>query len=205
MLISLTYLSVTRVCVRAFGRTDNAPIDLWAMGAIMAELYTFRPLFPGSSEPDELYKITSVCGTPTEETWPEGLRLASAIGYKFPQFGATPLAQLIPNASPQAIDLMNELLKWDPKARPTADYALQFPFFQVGIGIPAAMPAPGGGKEVSMVSARNGQRRDFDGDDHESGENTYEQPSVSLPSLKQQSAAKKDDSSTRQGTQPGQC
>ncbi len=39
----------------------NAPIDVWAMGAIMAELYTFRPLFPGASEPDEIYKICSVC------------------------------------------------------------------------------------------------------------------------------------------------
>jgi len=28
----------------------NAPIDIFAMGAIMAELYTLRPLFPGSSE-----------------------------------------------------------------------------------------------------------------------------------------------------------
>ncbi len=28
----------------------NAPIDLFAMGAIMAELYMLRPLFPGTSE-----------------------------------------------------------------------------------------------------------------------------------------------------------
>ena len=28
----------------------SAPIDMFAMGAIMAELFTLRPLFPGSSE-----------------------------------------------------------------------------------------------------------------------------------------------------------
>ena len=28
----------------------SAPIDMFAVGAIMAELYTLRPLFPGSSE-----------------------------------------------------------------------------------------------------------------------------------------------------------
>ena len=28
----------------------GAPIDVFAVGAIMAELYTLRPLFPGSSE-----------------------------------------------------------------------------------------------------------------------------------------------------------
>ena len=32
----------------------SAAIDMWAMGAIMAELFTLRPLFPGSSEADEV-------------------------------------------------------------------------------------------------------------------------------------------------------
>lgn len=39
-------------------------IDLWAVGCILAELYTFRPLYPGSSEVDQLFKICSVLGTP---------------------------------------------------------------------------------------------------------------------------------------------
>ncbi|KAF4527757.1 hypothetical protein B566_EDAN013165 [Ephemera danica] len=42
----------------------GSPIDLWAVGCIMAELYTFRPLFPGNSEIDEIFKICSVLGTP---------------------------------------------------------------------------------------------------------------------------------------------
>lgn len=42
----------------------NTPIDLWAVGCIMAELYTFRPLFPGTSEIDQIFKICSVLGTP---------------------------------------------------------------------------------------------------------------------------------------------
>jgi male germ cell-associated kinase len=32
----------------------NAPIDIFAMGAIMAELFTMRPLFPGQSEQDQM-------------------------------------------------------------------------------------------------------------------------------------------------------
>ena len=44
----------------------NSPIDMWALGCIMAEVYTLRPLFPGSSEIDELFKICSVQGTPTK-------------------------------------------------------------------------------------------------------------------------------------------
>eukprot|EP00879_Flechtneria_rotunda_P020270 GHRR01021318.1.p1 GENE.GHRR01021318.1~~GHRR01021318.1.p1 ORF type:complete len:237 (+),score=63.17 GHRR01021318.1:226-936(+) len=60
----------------------SAPIDMFALGAIMAELYTLRPLFPGSSEADELVKIAGVLGTPTHSTWSEGLRLAAAMDFK---------------------------------------------------------------------------------------------------------------------------
>lgn len=35
-----------------------------AVGCIAAELYTFRPLFPGSSEVDQLFKVCSILGTP---------------------------------------------------------------------------------------------------------------------------------------------
>lgn len=52
----------------------NSPIDQWACGAILAELYTLRPLFPGSSEADEIYKICSVMGSPTMRNWSEGVR-----------------------------------------------------------------------------------------------------------------------------------
>ena len=43
-------------------------------GGILAELYTLRPLFPGSSEADEIYKICSIMGSPTMRTWPEGIK-----------------------------------------------------------------------------------------------------------------------------------
>lgn len=37
---------------------------MWSIGCILAELYTFRPIFPGNSEVDQLFKICSVLGTP---------------------------------------------------------------------------------------------------------------------------------------------
>jgi serine/threonine protein kinase len=42
----------------------NAPVDMWAAGCIIAELYMLRPLFPGTSEIDEIFKICSIMGTP---------------------------------------------------------------------------------------------------------------------------------------------
>ncbi|XP_061050807.1 serine/threonine-protein kinase MAK isoform X2 [Eubalaena glacialis] len=110
----------------------SSPIDMWAVGSIMAELYTLRPLFPGTSEVDEIFKICQVLGTPKKSDWPEGYQLASSMNFRFPQCVPINLKTLIPNASSEAIQLMTEMLSWDPKKRPTASQALKHPYFQVG-------------------------------------------------------------------------
>ncbi|XP_047423699.1 serine/threonine-protein kinase MAK isoform X11 [Mugil cephalus] len=112
--------------------TYSSPIDLWAVGCIMAELYTLRPLFPGNSEVDEIFKICQVLGTVKKTDWSEGYQLASAMNFRFPQCVPTHLKTLIPNASNEAIALMKDLLQWDPKKRPTAVQSLRYPYFQVG-------------------------------------------------------------------------
>ncbi|KFM03760.1 Serine/threonine-protein kinase MAK [Aptenodytes forsteri] len=110
----------------------SSPIDMWAVGSIMAELYTLRPLFPGTSEVDEIFKICQVLGTPKKSDWPEGYHLASAMNFRFPQCVPISLKALIPNASNEAIQLMSDMLNWNPKKRPTASQALKYPYFQVG-------------------------------------------------------------------------
>lgn len=47
----------------------SAPVDIFAVGCIVAEMYLGRPLFQGSSELDQISKITSVLGSPTA-SWP---------------------------------------------------------------------------------------------------------------------------------------
>ncbi|ORE05346.1 kinase-like protein [Rhizopus microsporus var. microsporus] len=42
----------------------SAPVDLWAVGAIFAELITLEPLFPGESEVDQIYRICDILGSP---------------------------------------------------------------------------------------------------------------------------------------------
>nr|XP_031841519.1 serine/threonine-protein kinase dyf-5 isoform X2 [Nomia melanderi] len=111
--------------------TYNSPIDIWAVGCIMAELYTFRPLFPGKSEIDEIFKICSVIGTPEKDDWPEGYQLAAAMNFKFPNFTRTSLNVLIPNASQEAVIFMEDMLQWNPIKRPTAQQSLRYPYFQV--------------------------------------------------------------------------
>ena len=120
----------------------NSPIDQWACGCIMAELFTLRPLFPGSSEADMIYKICSVLGSPSVADWPEGQKLASQMNFRFPQFVPTHLSIIIPNASPEAISLMEDLMRFDPQKRPGASQTLQYPFFQVNASLPPPQPAP---------------------------------------------------------------
>ncbi|KZS04522.1 DNA damage-binding protein 1 [Daphnia magna] len=102
---------------------------MWAVGCMIPELYTFRPLFPGSSEIDQLFKVCALLGTPTESQWPDGYQLATKMHFKFPQFNNSSLNQLLVQASPEAVKLVNLLLQWNPARRPSAQQALNHSFF----------------------------------------------------------------------------
>jgi serine/threonine protein kinase len=55
----------------------NYPVDIFALGCIIIELYTMQPLFPGTNEVDTLNKVVELLGTPKKDEWPEGYKLAS--------------------------------------------------------------------------------------------------------------------------------
>jgi serine/threonine protein kinase len=108
----------------------NSPIDIWGLGCIMAEMYTHpQPLFCGSNEKEVLFRICSILGTPTHDTWNDGIRQANIIGMKFPTCPGTDLEKVIPGASAEAIDLMKQMIQWDPNKRATAKNLLKHPFF----------------------------------------------------------------------------
>ncbi len=138
----------------------NSPIDQWACGGIFAELFTLRPLFPGSSEADEIYKICSILGSPTMRSWSEGMRLAAQMQFRFPQFVPTPLSQIIPNATQEAIQLMQDLMKYDPLQRPTASQTLQYAFFQVNNTLPP--PTSTADPQPSTYTRRPVQMSEFE-------------------------------------------
>ena len=108
----------------------NSPIDIWGLGCIMAEMYLHpQPLFCGANEKEVLFRICSVLGTPTYDTWNDGIQQANIIGLKFPTNSGSDLEKIIPGASSEAIDLMKLMLKWDPNKRATAKMLLKHPFF----------------------------------------------------------------------------
>ena len=108
----------------------NSPIDIWAVGCVMAEMYLHpQPLFYGANEKEVLYRICSILGTPTYDTWAEGIHQAKFTGFKFPNCNKIELENIITNASDEAIDLMKQMLKWDPNRRATASNLLNHKFF----------------------------------------------------------------------------
>ncbi|TPX18658.1 uncharacterized protein E0L32_002515 [Thyridium curvatum] len=51
-------------------RAYSTSIDVWSTACIIAEMFTGRPLFPGSTDDDQLQRIFRLLGTPSERTWP---------------------------------------------------------------------------------------------------------------------------------------
>ena len=108
----------------------NSPIDIWGLGCIMAEMYLHpQPLFCGSNEKEVLFRICSVLGTPTYDTWNDGIQQANIVGIRFPTNPGIDLEKVVTGASSEAIDLMKQMLQWDPNKRATAKALLKHPFF----------------------------------------------------------------------------
>jgi len=61
----------------------NPVSDIFALGCVMAELCMGKPLFPGSSELDQIETVFKVLGTPKLDQWREGYRLAEKRQIKF--------------------------------------------------------------------------------------------------------------------------
>ena len=104
------------------------PVDIWSIGCIFAELVVRRPLFPGDSEIDELYKIFRILGTPTEEIWPGVTKLPD---YKpqFPGWKSTDISLVVPGLDALGLDLLKQMLIYEPSKRISAKKALKHPYF----------------------------------------------------------------------------
>ncbi|KAJ1345914.1 Serine/threonine-protein kinase dyf-5 [Parelaphostrongylus tenuis] len=136
----------------------NSPIDIWALGCIMAELYMLRPLFPGTSELDQLFKIVTILGTPTKEEWSEGYQLASAMNFRFPQAAPMQMETIVNTIGKDGMKLMMDMMTWNPEKRPNAGQSLKYKYFQVNekLGAPVmSQPATGSVRKSSASSTQS--------------------------------------------------
>jgi negative regulator of PHO system len=109
-------------------RTYNTSIDIWSAGCIMAEMFTGRPLFPGTTNEDQIIRIFRIMGTPTERSWPGIMQLPE---YKptFQMYATQDLRNILQAIDPTGIDLLQRMLQLRPELRISAHEALQHPWF----------------------------------------------------------------------------
>ncbi|KAI4267583.1 MAG: hypothetical protein LQ337_008275 [Flavoplaca oasis] len=110
-------------------RTYNTSIDIWSAGCIMAEMYTGRPLFPGTTNEDQLQKIFRLMGTPSERSWPG---ITSFPEYKpgWHVYATQDLRMILPTVEPAALDLLSRCLQLRPEMRVGARDAMDHAWFR---------------------------------------------------------------------------
>ncbi|KAL8209683.1 hypothetical protein R6Q57_006415 [Mikania cordata] len=115
----------------SFSSKYTPAIDIWSIGCIFAEVLTGKPLFPGKSVVHQLDLITDLLGTPSADTI-SGVRNDKARKYLMDmrKKQAVPFSQKFTNVDPLALRLLQRMLAFDPKDRPTAEEALADPFFK---------------------------------------------------------------------------
>jgi len=106
----------------------STPVDMWSTGCIFAELLAKRPLFPGDSEIDQLFRIFRTMGTPTEDLW-HGVTSLPDFKPNFPKWKKADITKTIPGADALALDLLEKMLIYEPAHRISAKDALQHPYF----------------------------------------------------------------------------
>lgn len=109
-------------------KTYALPVDMWAVGTILAEMVTKRPLFPGDSEVDELFKIFRILGTPNEDVWP-GVTCLQDWNDDFPVWPSLQISRFVPTLCDSGVDLCEQLITIDPRRRLSAHEALMHPYF----------------------------------------------------------------------------
>ena len=117
----------------------NQKADVWSAGCVFAECMLRRPFLTGGpGDYSQLEKIFNVFGTPNETNWPNyellplcvrGLKWSGGEGGGKGECGVE-LKDIFKAAKSDAVDLLEKIMKLNPKERIEAKEALKPPYFQ---------------------------------------------------------------------------
>ena len=107
----------------------TAGVDMWSVGCILGELIGGKPMFPGSSTMNQLDRILELTGQPTDADLdaihsPFAMTMLDTL----PPVVRRSFDTLYPTASPEALDLLQQLLSFNPCKRLDAEQALEHPY-----------------------------------------------------------------------------
>uniref|UniRef100_A0A3Q2PEB0 Cyclin-dependent kinase 20 n=1 Tax=Fundulus heteroclitus TaxID=8078 RepID=A0A3Q2PEB0_FUNHE len=120
---------LARLFINQGERLYSHQVATRAVGCIFGELLNSSPLFPGENDIEQLCCVLRVLGTPTRNTWPEMVDLPDYNKITFKENPAIPLEEIVPDTSPQAIDLLYHFLVYPSRQRCSATQALIHPYF----------------------------------------------------------------------------
>ncbi|KAI6203316.1 Glycogen synthase kinase-3 [Aphelenchoides besseyi] len=116
----------------------NAAIDIWSAGCVFAEMLRGRTFLPGTSTENQLEKIVDCFGLPTTEQlrfmYARRTRLLQKepvvhAAQNYERRGGNSLSRLLPDAPPQAIQLLEKIFDYNPRARLCGPRLLGSSFF----------------------------------------------------------------------------
>lgn len=112
----------------------SSAIDVWSAGAVFSETLTGRVLIPaGLPVKEQLRAVLSFSGTPKRPDWCEGGGLSSPSMKRYleslPHYPGMDKLGCFPGVSVEGTHLLDQLLAFDPRDRPSAAEALRHPYF----------------------------------------------------------------------------
>ncbi|KAI5082010.1 hypothetical protein GOP47_0001753 [Adiantum capillus-veneris] len=128
--VATRWYRAPELCGSFYSKYTTA-VDMWSVGCIFAEVLSGRPLFPGRNVVNQLELITDLLGTPPGDVIAR-IRNDKARRYLTNMRRKQPASfhQKFPNVNPLAVRLLQKLLAFDAKDRPTAEEALGDPYFK---------------------------------------------------------------------------
>lgn len=102
-------------CLLTMGNYGSK-MDVWATGCVFYEMLTLKPLFPGSNEIDQLYKIHQVVGTPPFQ-FLQRLKTHSQNCISFPKIKGCGVDLLVPFITKNGRNVFRLMIEYDPEKR----------------------------------------------------------------------------------------